>query len=98
MRLADLFAAQIVEWGNERSPRLARSLDGGRTWSTEAPKSLLPPEQGGKPVEALREPMNFTAPGFAMTLRLTDTNKGPSRLWFTQDKGKSWQRRTTALM
>jgi LacI family transcriptional regulator len=28
-------------------PRLVRSLDGGNTWTIEAPKSLLPPEQGG---------------------------------------------------
>ena len=32
-------------------PRLARSLDGGETWTIEAPPSLLPPEQGGKQPE-----------------------------------------------
>jgi hypothetical protein len=71
-------------------PRLLRTLDGGGTWTVEAPQSLLPPEQGGKAIETLREPMDFTDPGFAMTLRFTDVNKGPSRLWFTYDKGKTW--------
>ena len=72
-------------------PRLARSLDGGETWSIEAPRSLLPPEQGGKPVEELREPMDFTAPGFAMTIRFTNVNTGPSRLWYSYDKGRTWR-------
>lgn len=58
-------------------PRLARSLDGGKTWVIEAPPSLLPPEQGGAAVTPLREPMNFRHPGFAMTIRLTDTNRAP---------------------
>jgi hypothetical protein len=71
-------------------PRMARSLDGGETWSIEAPKSLLPPEQGGKAVEPLPQAMDFTAPGFAMTLRFSDTNHGPSRLWYSNDKGRLW--------
>jgi hypothetical protein len=71
-------------------PRLARTVDGGNTWTIEAPKSLLPPEQGGAAVQPLREPMDFTAPGFAMTVRFTNVNTGPSYLWFTYDKGKTW--------
>ena len=72
-------------------PRLARSLDGGETWQIESPRSLLPPEQGGKPVTVLREPMDFAAPGFAMTLRFTDTNRGPSRLFYSLDRGRNWK-------
>lgn len=72
-------------------PRLARSLDGGNSWAIEAPKSLLPPEQGGRAVQPLRESMDFSAPGFAMTIRFTNVNTGPSYLWFTYDKGKTWQ-------
>jgi BNR repeat-like domain len=71
-------------------PRLARSLDGGETWAIEAPPSLLPPEQGGAPVRDLDKPMDFTDPNFAMTLRFTDTNKGPSRFWYSVDRGKTW--------
>jgi len=72
-------------------PRLARSLDGGKTWTIEAPSSLVPPEQGGAAVTRLTSPMNFRHPGFAMTLRLTDINRGPSRLFYSTDRGKTWK-------
>jgi hypothetical protein len=72
-----------------KEPRLARSLDGGETWTIEAPPSLLPPEQGGKAETDLDEPMNFTDPNFAMTLRLTDANT--SRFWYSTDRGKNWR-------
>ncbi|MBI5084741.1 MAG: exo-alpha-sialidase [Acidobacteria bacterium] len=71
-------------------PRLARSLDGGETWSIESPPGLLPPEQGGLAVQPLREPMDFLAPGFAMTLRFSGIHEGPSRLFHTTDRGKKW--------
>ncbi len=71
-------------------PRLARSMDGGATWTIEAPPSLLPPEKGGKQPVDLDRPMDFTSKGFAMTIRFTDIHKGPSRLWFSNDKGKTW--------
>lgn len=72
-------------------PRLARSKDGGETWTIEAPPSLLPPEQGGTASKTLAEAMDFTARGFAMTLRFHDNHVGPSRLWHTADKGHTWQ-------
>jgi hypothetical protein len=71
-------------------PRLARSLDGGETWTIESPKSLLPPEQGGAEGTDLPQPMDFMDPNFAMTIRFGDSNKGPSRLWYSTDRGKSW--------
>ena len=72
-------------------PRLARSLDGGETWSIEAPRDLLPPAQGGREPVDLTEPMDFRHDGFAMTIRFLDSNIGPSLLWYTYDKGKSWK-------
>jgi hypothetical protein len=72
-------------------PRLARSLDGGHTWTIEAPPSLLPPAQGGKAAVPLTAPIDFQHAGFAMTLRFTDTNKGPSLLFYSYDRGKTWQ-------
>ena len=72
-------------------PRLARSLDGGETWSIETPRDLLPPAQGGHAPQTLRQPIHFQHPGFAMTLRFLDSNTGPSLLWYTYDKGKSWR-------
>jgi hypothetical protein len=72
-------------------PRLARSLDGGHSWTIEAPASLLPPAQGGKATVPLERPMDFQNPGFAMTLRFTNTNQGPSLLFYSYDRGKTWQ-------
>ena len=72
-------------------PRLARSLDGGKTWTIEAPRDLLPPAQGGRAPRDLDQPIDFLQPGFAMTLRFLDANHGPSLLWFSYDKGKRWQ-------
>lgn len=71
-------------------PRIARSLDGGETWADEAPPSLLPPEQGGREVTGLATPMNFTDPNFALTLRFSDVNKGPSRFWYSTDRARTW--------
>lgn len=71
-------------------PRLARSLDGGATWKIEAPRSLLPPEQGGKALSDLKEPMNFANPDFVMTIRFTGIDTGYSRLFYSNDRGKNW--------
>lgn len=72
-------------------PRLARSLDGGLSWTVETPRSLLPPAQGGKQARALTTPMDFTRPGFVMTIRFTGIHTGPSLLFYSYDKGKSWE-------
>jgi hypothetical protein len=71
-------------------PRLARSLDGGETWTVEAPRDLLPPAQGGRAPQDLKEPMDFAKPGFAMTIRFLDSNTGPSLLWYSYDRGRRW--------
>ncbi len=71
-------------------PRLARSLDGGLTWNIEAPKSLLPPEQGGAAVTELKQSMDFSDPNFLMTVRYLDKDKGESLLFYSTDRGKTW--------
>lgn len=71
-------------------PRLARSLDGGETWSVETSRDLLPPAQGGREPQDLKQPIDFARPGFAMTLRFLNNHTGPSLLWYTYDKGKNW--------
>lgn len=72
-------------------PRLARSMDGGNTWTVEAPPSLLPPEQGGGKAEPLRTPMPFTDPNFMMTIRFKDIHQGASYLFYSVNRGKTWQ-------
>lgn len=81
---------------------LARSLDGGRTWTHEKHADLTPPpgpgniagvptEKGGKEAALLTTPIDFSAPGFALTARMSDINVGPSWFFYTTDKGRSWR-------
>ncbi|WP_291986585.1 sialidase family protein [Luteitalea sp.] len=79
---------------------LARSLDGGRTWTREDPVVLQPPPRPerravtGEPlrlptVQALPGPLDFTAPGLALTFR---TSHGATGAWMfvSQDRGRRW--------
>lgn len=80
---------------------LARSLDGGVTWSLERPAGLRPPAgvaiagvpagESGKAAVDCPGGLDFTAPGFAMTFRMTSIHDGESRYYHSVDKGKSWQ-------
>ncbi|MBI5091702.1 MAG: exo-alpha-sialidase [Candidatus Hydrogenedentes bacterium] len=85
-------------------PVLARSLDGGKTWSIEHPnaKHILAPRKGvihGTVAPNATEPdavdcpggVSFTHPDFAMTLRMSDLNEGTSRLYYSYDRGKDWK-------
>ncbi|MEO6235677.1 MAG: sialidase family protein, partial [Vicinamibacterales bacterium] len=80
---------------------LARSHDGGATWSHEKPAGLTPPptpgniagvptEKTGTAAVALTTPIDFTAPGFALTARMANIHIGPSWFFYTTDKGKTW--------
>jgi hypothetical protein len=79
---------------------LARSLDGGGTWQIESPEALRPPagmmvagvptgEGGRQPVDSPGG-IDFTQPGFALTARMLSIHTGPSRFYYTTDKGKTW--------
>lgn len=82
---------------------LARSLDGGQSWAIENPveHGYLIPEGAAlhgtelpdfPPKPALDSPggINFTHPDFAMTLRMADIHVGPSRFYYSYDRGKTW--------
>ncbi|NUM56689.1 MAG: exo-alpha-sialidase [Candidatus Hydrogenedentes bacterium] len=82
---------------------LARSVDGGVTWTHEHPaeKGFLIPrgnalhgtETPGLKIPALMElkdPIDFTHPDFAMTLRMESINSGNSRFEYSYDRGKTW--------
>lgn len=83
---------------------LARSLDGGLTWKIEDPSRqgvLIPRGKSlhGKPPAGLKESdwidspggIEFTHPDFALTLRMTDTNVGPSCFHYSYDRGHTWK-------
>jgi hypothetical protein len=83
---------------------LARSTDGGRTWQIENPAAkgalvpvgkalhgVTPPGLEEKPWQDCPGGIDFTHPDFAMTLRMTDADVGPSRYYYSTDRGHSWQ-------
>ena len=83
---------------------LARSRDGGATWSVEEPHprgalagtsgmrhGIMPPGVAPDRLLDLHEPIRFDHPDFAMTVRMENTNTGTSRFSFSYDRGKSWQ-------
>jgi len=82
---------------------LARSADGGMTWTHEHPAEkgyLIPrgrslhgietPGLALPPIKDLREPMDFTHPDFALTLRMENVHAGTSRFEYSYDRGKTW--------
>lgn len=83
---------------------LARSLDGGVTWTQEHPAAkgfLIPrgealhgtetPGQKIPELMDLKEPIDFTHPDFAMTMRMESINSGNSRFEYSYDRGKTWK-------
>lgn len=83
---------------------LARSLDGGETWTVEHPNEkgyLLPQgdalhgtELPGVPLKEVVEftgQIDFTHPDFCMAWRMNDHHKGPSRFYYSYDRGKTWE-------
>jgi predicted neuraminidase len=83
---------------------LARSLDGGETWSIEYPgrKGILVGPAGfrhGTLPPGQREPepvdcpggIDFTHPNFAMTLRMGHKDHGESRFYYSTDRARTWK-------
>ncbi len=83
---------------------LARSMDGGMTWTTEFPAKngyLIP--RGGSlhgtelpnvpipPLLDCEEPIDFQHPNFAMTLRMDNVDGGQSRFAYSYDRGHHWK-------
>jgi len=83
---------------------LARSRDGGETWTIENPAKkgalipigaalhgVTPPGLQEKPWRDCPGGIDFTHPDFAMTVRMTDNHAGDSRFSFSTDRGHTWQ-------
>jgi BNR repeat-like domain len=82
---------------------LARSLDGGQTWSIEDPSEkgalipsgqalhgIVPPGQQERPWQDCPGGIDFLHPDFAMTIRMTNNHTGPSRFYYSLDRGRNW--------
>jgi len=83
---------------------LARSRDGGLTWSVERPgppgalagtagmrHGTMPPGLPEERPADLDVPIDFTHPGFALTVRMENSNNGISRFYFSYDRGTTWR-------
>jgi len=83
---------------------LARSRDGGETWAIENPAekgALVPfgpalhgvasPAVPEKPWRDCPGGIDLTHPDFALTVRMTDVNAGPSRFYYSTNRGHDWQ-------
>jgi len=83
---------------------LARSKDGGKTWSIENPakQGVLIGTAGmrhGTLPREYTEPepidcpggINFAHPDFAMTCRMAGVHTGVSRLYYSYDRGQKWK-------
>ncbi|MBX7120842.1 MAG: alpha/beta fold hydrolase [Opitutaceae bacterium] len=73
-----------------RSPEscFARSRDGGETWTIERPGVPPPVDVAVKQRSVLKEPLNFTHPDFAFTLRFHAS--GPAFFYYSYDRGRTW--------
>ncbi len=77
---------------------LARSLDGGETWTVEDAYEAgiagraMDQHLGDKaaPPKDLTEPIDFTHPDFALLFQRETNHRGPAHFYCTHDRGKSW--------
>ena len=83
---------------------LARSLDGGHSWTIEDPSQrgeligtrgmrhgTVPPEAVEKEPGDCPGGIDFTEPDFAMTLRMADVDGGVSRFYVSSDRARTWK-------
>ena len=83
---------------------LARSLDGGVTWTIENPAAkgalipvgealhgITPPGLSEKPWRHCPGGIDCTHRDFALTVRMTSAHSGPARFYYSIDRGRNWQ-------
>jgi BNR repeat-like domain len=51
----------------------------------------MPPASPVEQPADLKEPIDFTQPDFAMTVRMENTNAGTSRFYYSDDRGHRWR-------
>ena len=81
---------------------LARSSNGGAFWAVELHDDLVPAagykhmagvptEPGVRKATPLTDPLDFSAPGFALTMRMSGIDTGPSWFFASSNRGRAWQ-------
>lgn len=68
----------------------ARSLDGGQTWTIEKPAITTNSDNFIPKTEALKHPIDFTAPGLALMFGMPDLHGGPSWFYVSADRCRTW--------
>jgi formylglycine-generating enzyme required for sulfatase activity len=68
----------------------ARSLDGGQTWVMEKDLRFVQ-EKDAANAEPLAEPLDFTAPAFALMFRFGGLHAGPSWFYASADRCRTWR-------
>ena len=96
----DNLTGHDIDYAKPAEHVLARSLDGGKTWSLERPEGLRPPPgtrvanvptalAGKEPVDCPGG-IDFTHPDFVITFRMTSIHDGDSRFHYSMDRGRTW--------
>lgn len=67
----------------------ARSLDGGRTWKAEMDQPFAEGKKEADPVP-LPQPLDFTAPDFALMFRFGGLHAGPSWFYTSTNRCRTW--------
>jgi predicted neuraminidase/polygalacturonase len=93
-----------IDPGKPEEHLLARSRDGGVTWSIENPAAagalipvgkalhgITPPGLKEKPWQDCPGGIDFTHPDFALTVRMTDVDAGPARFYYSTERGHTWE-------
>lgn len=93
--------AHPIDHDHPAEDLLARSMDGGETWTIEKHQDLLPPdgtreagiliERGGKPDSDCPGGIDFSNPDFCLTARMADADGGASRFYCSMNRGRTWQ-------
>lgn len=86
----DKESGHTIDGNRPQVPRLARSLDGGKTWKIEVP-SFLDENDKEKPLTECPGGIDFTQPNFAMMIRMQKGGSGYSYFYWSNDRCKTWQ-------
>jgi hypothetical protein len=73
--------------GDPERDLLARSLDGGETWTMVEPSGYV---QDGPEPRPLDGPVDFQAPGFVLRVKMGGGDQ-PPRFYYSYDKGENWR-------